>query len=183
MKRRTLVWLGIGAALAITWALAGSLAPESSLTEVATALTALWVVVSVVVGCWLLWRWLTYRVSVRLLLSYVLIGVSPFLFCAMFGGFVLYLLMGQYTSVRLGTEMDGVVRVLDRDCERVLEAYQRTDLEGATALLEDLAERRYPPVPRVSWVARLGGELLAKREPPTCSASSPIGKAGTWSLP
>jgi serine phosphatase RsbU (regulator of sigma subunit) len=161
MKRRTLVWLGIGAALAITWALAGSLAPESSLTEVATALTALWVVVSVVVGCWLLWRWLTYRVSVRLLLSYVLIGVSPFLFCAMFGGFVLYLLMGQYTSVRLGTEMDGVVRVLDRDCERVLEAYQRTDLEGATALLEDLAERRYPPVPRVSWVARLGGELLA----------------------
>jgi serine phosphatase RsbU (regulator of sigma subunit) len=161
MKRRTLVWIGVGAVLVCSWVLAGSFAPESSLTALAAALTSLWIVVSAVVGSWLLWRWLTYRVSVRLLLSYLLIGVSPFLFCALFGGFVLYLLMGQYTSVRLGTEIDGVVRVLDRDGERVLEAYRETGLDGAALLLEGLAVRTYPPVPRVLWYARLGGERLA----------------------
>lgn len=161
MKRRTVVWLGAGAVLAIMWAIAGRLAPDSPVAEVAVVLTVLWIAVSAVVGFWLLWRWLTYRVSVRLLLSYLLIGVSPFLFCALFGGFVLYLLMGQYTSVRLGTEIDGVVRVLDRDGERVLEAYRRDGLEGAASVLEGLAGRSYPPVPRVLWFARLGGELFA----------------------
>jgi serine phosphatase RsbU (regulator of sigma subunit) len=161
VKRRTLVWLGVGALFAITWALAGSYAPGSSLTEVSVALTVLWIAISAVVGLWLLWRWLTYRVSVRLLLSYLLIGVSPFLFCALFGGFVLYLLMGQYTSVRLGTEVESVVRVLNGECERVLEAYRETGLDGALTLLEELPNRKYPPVPRVLWLARLGGELIA----------------------
>ena len=161
MNRRILTWVGAGVVFVITWALAGAFAQNSSLATLSATLTSLWLVISAVIAFWLLWRRLTYRVSVRLLLSYVLIGVSPFLFCALFGGFVLYLLMGQYTSVRLGTEFDAVAHALERDCERVLETCRDTGFEGAAALLERLSHRAYPPVPEVMWVARLGGEVLA----------------------
>ena len=160
MKRRPLAWLAVGAVLLACWVVMGSLAPDSSLTAVSAALALLWIVISTVVGLWLLWRWLTYRVSIRLLLSYLLIGVSPFLFCAMFGGFVLYLLMGQYTSVRLGTELDGLAREFRRDCQRLLETSRGSGVDAAERLFEDLSSRPPRLVPRVLWQARLGGRLL-----------------------
>ncbi len=160
MKKRPLVWVVVGAVLLASWIITGSVAPDSSLTAVSAALTVLWIVISVVVGSWLLWRRLTYRVSVRLLLSYLLIGISPFVFCALFGGFVLYLLMGQYTSVRLGTEVDGLGRELRRDCQRLLETSRDSGADVAEGLFEDLSNREPRLVPRVLWRARIGGRFL-----------------------
>ena len=53
-----------------------------------------------------LWRMLTYRVGVRLFISYLLIGLTPF---ALFGGLALivgYVLVGQYAATRVGNEME-----------------------------------------------------------------------------
>jgi serine phosphatase RsbU (regulator of sigma subunit) len=53
-----------------------------------------------------LWRMFTYRVGVRLFVSYLLIGLTPF---ALFGGLALivgYVLVGQYAATRVGNEMD-----------------------------------------------------------------------------
>jgi len=52
------------------------------------------------------WRKLTYRVGVRLFISYLLIGLTPF---ALFAGLVLvlgYVLVGQYAGRRVGNEME-----------------------------------------------------------------------------
>jgi len=53
-----------------------------------------------------LWRRLTYRVGVRLFISYLLVGLTPF---ALFGGLALivgYVLVGQYAATRVGKEME-----------------------------------------------------------------------------
>ena len=53
-----------------------------------------------------LWHMVTYRVGVRLFISYLLIGLTPF---ALFGGLALivgYVLVGQYAATRVGNEME-----------------------------------------------------------------------------
>ena len=55
-----------------------------------------------------LWRRLTYRVGVRFFVSYLLIGLTPFLLMAILAAIAGYILVGQYGSVRLGQDLDAL---------------------------------------------------------------------------
>jgi serine phosphatase RsbU (regulator of sigma subunit) len=81
-------------------------APASEAAQVLRVLAVLAAVPLVVWAVRWLWRKLTYRVGVRLFLSYLLIGLTPF---ALFAGLALilgYVLVGQYTAARVGDEME-----------------------------------------------------------------------------
>ena len=97
-------WWWIGGAILI--ALAGLLslvAPDSELGEVLFAFSILWVFTSSLNLVWRLWKWMTYRVGVRLAMTYLLVGVLPVFFAAGFAAIGLYILIGQYTSCLLYT--------------------------------------------------------------------------------
>ncbi len=84
--------------------------------EVVAALTPLLFILLVPLGVVLgrrIWRRLTYRVSVRLLVSYLFIGCLPFPIMAILLALAGFMLVGQYASVRYGA----------------LEAQARTELE------------------------------------------------------
>ena len=108
MSRRTRLWLVAGLALVLALVALSALAPDAPLFGFVVAVLWLWAAIGIAVLLWRSWRWLTYRVSVRLLLSYLLLGVTPFLICLALGGVILYMAMGQYTSVRFGTEVDAL---------------------------------------------------------------------------
>ncbi len=156
MTRRWSRWLVGGAVLAAAAAAASVLAGGGALSVVLLVLIGVWVAVTAMVAAWKLWRWLTYRVGVRLLISYLLLGVTPFLFCAAFAAVALYMAMGQYTSVRFGEDLDLRLAVVRGRCENVLE---RSRVQGGTVAAESLDELGRSVAagfPRVEWVARLG---------------------------
>ncbi len=68
-------WIG-GAVLIGLTAPLYAVAPTSQLTEVLFVFSILWLLASSVVLMWWLWRWMTYRVGVRLSITYLLPMVS-----------------------------------------------------------------------------------------------------------
>jgi hypothetical protein len=177
VKRRVLRWIGVGIGLVLGVAIAASVAPESELAVLLSILFGLWAAATAVVLLWLFWRWATYRVSVRLALSYVLIGITPFVFCTLLAGFASYLLMGQYTSVRLGTEMESVVRGLDRECELILETYRQSGIEEGHVCR--VMAPRCCPNSIGSSKTPLGS--FGRAMPRSCWARSAIDTRATWS--
>lgn len=161
MKRRTRLWLLAGFILVLATVAAAALAPDSTLFGVLVALLWLWFAISLTVGLWNLWRWLTYRVSVRLMLSYLLLGITPFLICSALAAIVLYMAMGQYTSVRFSGEMEHVDANLERDCRDVAASYDASGLGRATEVFNAAARRPRGLVPEVMWRAKLGDVALA----------------------
>jgi HAMP domain-containing protein len=152
-------WIG-GAVLVVAAAVASAIGSASGGAEFLSALAWTWLVASLLYLIWKLWRWMTYRVGVRLLITYFLIGVLPVFFAVAFAAVGVYILMGQYTSVRLGSELKRVNLELLHQCEMVL---QRAQLEGevaAESLLEQLSSISHEPFPRVHWQATLGGRIL-----------------------
>jgi len=153
-------WWFAGAVIIVTAAAAQGIAPESQFAEVVFVLSLLWAIGSV---GWLvsrLWQWMTYRVGVRLFVTYLMVGVLPVLFAITFGAVGLYILMGQYTSVRLGSELRRVRWELAHQCDTIL---QRAELQGADSamgLLEELAAASHEPLPRVAWQARFGERVV-----------------------
>jgi serine phosphatase RsbU (regulator of sigma subunit) len=131
-----------------------------------------------------LWRKLTYRVGVRLFISYLLIGLTPF---ALFAGVALvvgYVLVGQFAATHVRSDVDrvsgsmseraaGAVRELAAGrAERARELLERPGgneaggLREAWLLADGDREWRSPnaaelPVPR--WVGEDGwrGEIVA----------------------
>ncbi len=142
-------------------------------------LFTLWVLVTVLVGFVALWRRLTYRIGVRLFLSYVLIGLSPFVFMSLIGVAALYMAMGQYTSVRWADRSQLVMDRLERRCRRACTLGQRY---GEAAMLQALEEvRKAPPEPlvRVEWVARLSGRELRSEGAPDFPVPEWVGEGPT----
>jgi hypothetical protein len=66
-------WLSGPVLIVAAFALS-AIAPESGLTYFLTALAWIWLVISLCILAWRLWRWMTYRVGVRLFITYLLIG-------------------------------------------------------------------------------------------------------------
>ena len=164
MKRVLAIWLAVGL---LTLVLAGAsfvLAPDGGLTAVFTVFFVLWVAISSAVLVWYFWRWLTYRVSTRLLLSYLLVGVMPFIVSAALAGFVLYMVMGQYTSVRFSSEMERLEADLQRDCHDILAVYRSSGEAAASVAFREVAGRARYLAPRVLWNARFDGLRLGGDE-------------------
>ena len=99
-------YLVVLGALVVAALVVGLAAPSS---EAAQVLVVFAVLAAVPLTFWAmraLWRKLTYRVGVRLFISYLLIGLTPF---ALFAGLALivgYILVGQYAATRVGNEME-----------------------------------------------------------------------------
>ena len=156
-RRRPLwLWLGAGAATVVLAALLSGRADWAPVPLV------VWSLVTLVVVLRAAWRRLTYRVGTRLVLSYLLLGVSPFLFCGAFGAAALYMAMGQYTSVRYGSEMQHLRWSLRDQCARIVELSHDRGSAAAVAALDDAAAHPPDPLPRVVWLARLGGRELRR---------------------
>lgn len=83
-------------------------APGSDAAALGTVFAVLWSVPGVFACLRWLWRKLTYRVGVRFFISYLLIGLTPFLLMAILAAIAGYILVGQYGSVRLGQELDAL---------------------------------------------------------------------------
>ena len=99
-------YVAVLGALVVAALVASLVGPGS---EAAQVLVVFAVVAAVPLAFWAmrsLWHMLTYRVGVRLFISYLLIGLTPF---ALFGGLALivgYVLVGQYAATRVGNEME-----------------------------------------------------------------------------
>ena len=153
-------WWGAGAALIVSTAIVGSTIPESSFADLFLVVSVIWGVATLGLLARRVWLWATYRVGVRLFITYLLVGVLPILFAAAFAAVGLYILMGQYTSVRLGSEIRRVRWELAHQCETIL---QRADLQGAEsamALLQEFADASHEPLPHIVWQARFGDRLV-----------------------
>jgi HAMP domain-containing protein len=138
-----------------------AIAPESALAVLFRVFAVFWVVISLCVLTWRLWRWMTYRVGVRLFITYLLIGVLPVFFATALGAFGLYILMGQYTSVRVGSEFDRFGWTLLDDCENVIEIASDAGPEAAFSALGELAADPPHPLSKVLWWARVGDRTKA----------------------
>ncbi len=140
------------------------LAPNGTVTALLTVSFVLWVAISCAVLFWYIWRWLTYRVSTRLLFSYFLVGVMPFVVSAALDGFVFYMLMGQYTSVRFSSEMERLETDLQRDCRDVVSIYHSSGGPAASIAFREIARRDRYLAPRIIWNARFDDMRLTSEE-------------------
>lgn len=158
LKLRARWWWVAGAILMAVAAFATAVFPESEFAEVFFVFALLWGLASLVLVTWWVWRWMTYRVGVRLFFTFLLVGVLPLLFAAAFAGLGLYILMGQYTSVRIGSEFERFNWALAEDCEEVLEIAYETGSDAALSFLDELALDPPEPIKRVLWWATIGGK-------------------------
>jgi len=157
LSQRLRWWLIAGAVSIAAAAVGVVVDSESSIAGALRVVAVLWLVATACAFAWRLWRWMTYRVGVRLFISYLLVGLLPILFGVAFAAIGLYIMMGQYTSVRFGSEMNRIRSELEAECHAVLDRMRTQGADEATALLEELAATSPDPLSRVAWQARLGG--------------------------
>jgi serine phosphatase RsbU (regulator of sigma subunit) len=150
-------WLIVGAVSIAAAAAALLVDSESSVAGALTVVSIVWLAATAWAFAWRVWRWVTYRVGVRLFISYLLVGLLPILFGAAFAAVGLYIMMGQYTSVQFGSEMKRMRSELEAECHVVLDRLRTQGADEAAALLEELAATNPIPLPQVIWQARLGG--------------------------
>jgi serine phosphatase RsbU (regulator of sigma subunit) len=155
------LWLLAGFLILLAAVAVTALATGSTGAMLLWLLYVLWAAGTAAMVFWYLWRWLTYRVSVRLAISYLLLGVTPFVVCLALGGFAVYMAMGQYTSVRFGTELERLHADLLDDCRHIMTVYRTSGQEAAAEVFGEVAERPRHLAPRVLWTARLGNLSLA----------------------
>ena len=157
MSQRLRWWLIAGAVSIAAAAVGVVVDSESSIAGALRVVAVLWLVATACALAWRIWRWMTYRVGVRLFISYLLVGLLPILIGVAFATIGLYIMMGQYTSVRFGSEMNRIRSELKAECHVVLDRMRTQGADEATALLEELAATSPDPLSRVAWQARLGG--------------------------
>lgn len=145
------VWWGAGLALLLARLLAPAFAGEGWQAGL-TTLLVLWALPS---GALLLvwaWRRLTYRIGVRLFLSYLLIGVTPLLLTAAVAGIGGYVLLGQYTSVRFSGLLGESRADLERRLDLALLAAEAEGPAAAARVLEEQGRRGAGALPPGLWL-------------------------------
>ncbi len=160
LPRLTRVWWGTGLALIAAVALVSAVAAAGCLHVLLISLLVLWAIPSSFLILLWLWRKLTYRISVRLLISYFLIGVVPFPLILVLAAFASYLLIGQYASAEygdVGMELRGDI---ERVAQRALEVAEAEGRDAAVNLLEDgyaLGPGSTKIWPHVEWLLVTAG--------------------------
>ncbi len=127
-------------ALLATAALVVSLAaPKAEAGGVLRVLAVLAAVPPAFLGLRWLWRKLTYRVGVRLLISYVLIGLTPFALVACLAMLVGWILVGQYGTVTVRQRVAIENERLARTAADALGALTREGPDAAVSRLNSAA--------------------------------------------
>lgn len=127
-----------------------------------TIFFAAWAVPTFFYALYSLWRRMTYRISVRLFVSYLLIGVLPFPLMFGLGAFAAYVLIGQYASAEFGDVMRDVRESLVELAEGAATA---AAAEGTAAAADLLA--RGPELPAelaglenmFEWIVAAGDDV------------------------
>lgn len=168
------VWVAVGALGVALWAVLAAVAPEAGVTHGLLGGIKVWVVPTVC-GCLLwVWRRLTYRVSVRLFISYLLVGVTPIAVFALLGVALGYAVVGQYTASRCGDELERARAGLSLLVDDALGAVAVEGRAGAAALLGAGAVRSGVTLPAPRWIVAEGGRVWREKgsgelAPPTWS--------------
>lgn len=163
LKRLSLpakLWWGSGVVTLLGVALTGS---DTCFGVLFTLLLVGWAVPTSLWAFVWVWGKITYRISVRLFLSYLLIGVLPFLLILVLLTFAAYVLAGQYASADFG---DVVLRVrgeLVRFSQDALDAAERDGPAAAREVL--LRGPRWPEDLRriaghVDWIFASNGDVV-----------------------
>lgn len=155
MRRWRRLWLGGGAILALVAGL-GELIPAAALAP-AGPLFTVWAVLTGLALARALWRRLTYRIGVRLFLSYLVIGITPFLLTAALAFVTGYMLTGQYAAARFRATMLGEY---DRLAQLVCRACEGSPAQ-APAVLEEGARQAAKRGLALEWVLQDGSSGLA----------------------
>ncbi len=160
LRRRTRWWWGGGLALAAAFALLSGLAPDSCLRVLFALLLALWIAATLFLAFVWLWRKLTYRIGVRLLVSYSLIGLVPIPIVLTLAALAGYLLLGQYASAEFGDVALALRNEMLRLTEEALAAGEEEGPEAAAEILAGsiLRGELAPARPHVRWLYAAGGE-------------------------
>ncbi len=154
---RRRAWWITGAVLGVATAVAYALASDSGLTAVITLLLGFWLLTVLLGGVRWLWRHLTYRVGVRLLVSYLLAGVAPFVVLFALALTALYMVMGQYTSVRWGHLQENIQLELEAVARGGVHTARVHGSDAARADLVGAVQHPPEPLPRLLWMANFGG--------------------------
>jgi serine phosphatase RsbU (regulator of sigma subunit) len=114
--RRALITIVVGGAGAV----AHAVDPESHLAGLLGVLLFLWLAWLAFLGARWLWHRLTYRVGVRLFLSYLLIGLVPFPLLGGLAALAAFMVVGQYAAQRGGEVVGEVEKALAAQVDRLL---------------------------------------------------------------
>ncbi|MCP3964384.1 MAG: SpoIIE family protein phosphatase [bacterium] len=161
ISRFTRWWWGVGLGLILAVVLVSQLAENSCLQALAILLLALWTASTVFLAFRWIWRKLTYRIGVRLLVSYFLIGVVPFPLLLVLLGLGGYLLLGQYASAELGDVSRDFSNELVRRAEQAVAAGAAEGPEAARRTLADQSTLGGPLADAQSqyrWLYSTGGK-------------------------
>ena len=153
------LWWGTGALLFLLVWLLGLAGVLGCLRVLLIIVLVMWSLPTM--GWLIIWLWtrLTYRISVRLLISYLLIGVVPVpvILALLIGGG--YILLGQYTSTALGD--------LSLQLEHGLSQFAReTIATGRAPATVDLPDDLSALSDRRGWLLASGGRVRSSSEEP-----------------
>ncbi len=155
LPRLTRLWWGAGLVLIAAVPLVSAVADGSCLYVLLVMLLVLWAIPSSFLVLLWVWRKLTYRISVRLLISYFLIGVVPFPLILVLVALASYLLIGQYASAEYGDVASELREDVERVARRVLEVAEVDGRDEAVAVLEagyGLGVESAKIWPQVEWL-------------------------------
>ncbi len=142
MVLAVLVLAAVGAQLA---------APGGDWAGLAAVMASLWALPAVFLGVRWLWRRLTYRVGVRLFISYLLVGLTPIALAACLALVVGYALVGQYAATRVRGEMDNLSSTLAGVARAAVAELAAGRPAGARETVERGA-KSLPDGMRLEWV-------------------------------
>ncbi|MGE5236185.1 MAG: PP2C family protein-serine/threonine phosphatase [Acidobacteriota bacterium] len=152
LGRRPVVAALVLAGLAATQQLAHAVARDSAFDDLLTVLLVIWIVVTGVVALRYLWRKLTYRVGVRLFLSYLLIGLVPFPLLGLLGAVTGYMLVGQYGARAVGTVIEAESQRLGSRVQAAVRELGRGDATAAQAAAAGSPGERDEPAVHTEWL-------------------------------
>jgi hypothetical protein len=133
----------------------------------AAVLLVLWCAASLLALARWMWRRFTYRIAVRLLVSYLLVGVVPILFLGVFTLVLVYMFVGQYAAVRYREIHEDAVAAMERAAGAAASAIVAGGVEAGQRTFEEVAASGAEGLPDLQWI------LQPAEGPPVTSAEAP----------
>ena len=151
-SRFRLFWWGFGSVSLCLFVVLQSLGLATCLQAFLVFVLVLWGLPTLGYALFWLWRKVASRISVRLFISYLLVGVLPFPLLVALAGLGAYVLLGQYVSEDFG----GVTRrVEDELVHHVEKALDERNDDATTAVGQEATWPRdlAPLAPHVEWAS------------------------------